>query len=96
MKVIRDIGHRYITDKDNTFIVIMDKDDDSMLVQFDYDPFDQLYKVKADHAFDFMKPKSQDNPPEERWATWLTANTNRQCTSPPNSDAEQLLYLQCI
>ncbi len=65
MKVIRDNGHRYITDKDNTFIAIM-SEDDRMLVRFDFDPLDKFYKVKADHAFDFMSPKRHDDPAEER------------------------------
>ena len=54
MRVIRENGHHYVVDKDNLFYAIMDKDD-RMLVKFDYDPTDHFYKVKADHAFDFME-----------------------------------------
>ena len=55
MRVIKDNGHRYITDKDNTFIAIMDQND-RMLLKFDYDPLDKFYKVRAEHAFDFLDP----------------------------------------
>jgi hypothetical protein len=55
MRVIKDNGHRYITDKDNTFISIMDQND-RLLLKFDYDPLDKFYKVRAEHAFDFMDP----------------------------------------
>jgi hypothetical protein len=55
MRVIKDNGHRYITDKDNTFIAIMDQND-RLLLKFDYDPLDKFYKVRAEHAFDFMDP----------------------------------------
>ena len=54
MRVIKDNGHRYITDEGNTFVAIMGKDN-RMLVRFDYDPEDNFYKVRAEHAFDFMK-----------------------------------------
>ena len=55
MRVIKDNGHKYITDKGNTFVAIMGKDN-CMLVRFDYyDPKHNFYKVKADHAVDFMK-----------------------------------------
>ena len=37
MRVIKDNGHRYITDEGNTFVAIMGKDN-RMLVRFDYDP----------------------------------------------------------
>ncbi len=55
MRVIKDNGHRYITDEGNTFVAIMGKKDNRMLVRFDYDPKDNFYKVRAEHAFDFMK-----------------------------------------
>jgi hypothetical protein len=54
MRVIKDKGHRYITDEGNTFVAIMGKDN-RMLVRFDYDPEDNFYKVRTEHAFDFMK-----------------------------------------
>ena len=54
MRVIKDNGHRYITDEGNTFVAIMGKDN-RMLVRFDYDAEDNFYKVRAGHAFDFMK-----------------------------------------
>eukprot|EP01036_Dinobryon_divergens_P038381 gene38381-50385_t len=53
--VIRENGHHYVVDKENLFYAIMDKDN-RMLVKFDYDPSDHFYKVKVDHAFDFMDP----------------------------------------
>ncbi len=52
MRVIKDNVHRYITDKDNTFIAIMDQND-RLLLKFNYDPLD---KVRAEHAFDFLDP----------------------------------------
>jgi hypothetical protein len=55
MRVIKDNGHRYITDKDNTFIAIMDQNDRPLL-KFNYDPLDKFYKVRAEHAFDFLDP----------------------------------------
>ena len=54
MRVIKDNGHRYITDEGNTFVAIMGRDN-RMLVRFDCDPKDNFYKVRAEHAFDFMK-----------------------------------------
>jgi hypothetical protein len=54
MRVIKENGHRYITDKDNTFVAIMGKNN-RMLVRFNHDSEDIFYKVKADHAFDFME-----------------------------------------
>ena len=57
MGVIKDNGHRYITDKDNTFIAIVDQDD-RLLLKFDYDPSDKFYKVRAERAFDFLDPAS--------------------------------------
>ncbi len=54
MRVIKDNGHRYITNEGNTFVAIMGKDN-RMLVRFDFDPEDNFYKVRAEHAFDFMK-----------------------------------------
>ena len=85
MRVIKDNGHRYITDKGNTFVAIMGKDN-RMLVRFDYDPEDNFYKVRAEHAFDFMKTP-------EHWAEertlfypmlslkWENNGTNRRCSS---------------
>ncbi len=55
MRVIKDNGHRYITNKDNTFIAIVDKND-RLLLKFGYDPSDKFYKVRAEHAFDFLEP----------------------------------------
>jgi hypothetical protein len=55
MRVIKDNGHRYITDKDKTFIAIMDQND-RLLLKFDYDPLNKFYKVRAEHAFDFLDP----------------------------------------
>ena len=63
MRVIRENGHHYVVDKENLFYAIMDKDD-RMLVKFDYDPTDHFYKVKADHAFDFIDPNRKAKPPE--------------------------------
>ena len=42
MRVIKDNGHRYITDESNTFVAIMDEDN-RMLVRFDYDPEENFY-----------------------------------------------------
>ncbi len=42
MRVIKDNGHRYITDESNTFVAVMDEDN-RMLVRFDYDPEDNFY-----------------------------------------------------
>jgi hypothetical protein len=63
MRVIRENGHHYVVDKENLFYAIMDKDN-RMLVKFDYDPADHFYKVKVDHAFDFMDPNRKAKPPE--------------------------------
>lgn len=44
----------------------MDKDDNRMLLfKFDYDPIDHSYKVKFDHASDFMDPNRKAKPSEE-------------------------------
>ena len=77
MRVIKDNGHKYITDKGNTFVAIMGKDN-CMLVRFDYDPKHDFYKVKADHAFDFMMTP-------EHSLTWENNDTSRQCTSRQSS-----------
>ena len=64
LRVIKDNGHRYITDEGNTFVAIMVKDN-RMLVRFDYDPEDNFYKVRVEHAFDFMK--TPEHLAEERY-----------------------------
>ena len=51
MRVIKGNERRYITDKDNAFIAIMDQND-RLLLKFDYGPLDKL----AEHAFDFLDP----------------------------------------
>jgi hypothetical protein len=53
MRIITDNGHRYITDKDNILIAILDKND-RLLLKFDYDPF--IYKVIVEYPFDFLDP----------------------------------------
>ncbi len=56
MRVIKDNGHRHITNKDNRLIAIVDQND-RLLLKFDYDPLDKFYnKVKAEHAFDLLDP----------------------------------------
>ena len=55
MGVIKNNRHRYITDKDNTFIAIVAQNN-RLLLKFDYDSSDKLYKVRAEHAFDFLDP----------------------------------------
>jgi hypothetical protein len=63
MRVIRENGHHYVVDRENRFYAILDHND-RLLVKFDYDPVDHFYKVKADHAFDFMDPNRKAKPPE--------------------------------
>ena len=64
MRVIRENGHHYVVDRNNQFYAILDEND-RLLVKFDYDPVDHFYKVKADHAFDFMDPNRKAKPPED-------------------------------
>ena len=52
---VREVFRR-TTNKDNTFIdIIMDKND-LLLLKFDCDPSDKFYKVRAEHAFDYLNP----------------------------------------
>ena len=70
MKVIRDNGHRYITDKDNNniFIAIMDKDN-RMLVKFALsntlltDMGDQKYKSAMYFFYNRTMPSRRTSPP---------------------------------
>ena len=65
MRVIKDNGHRYITDKDNILIAIVDQNE-RLLLKFDYDPLDKFYnKVKAEHAFDLLDPAKVSNQSSE-------------------------------
>jgi hypothetical protein len=61
MRVIKDNGHRYITNKDNIFIAIVDQND-CLLLKFEYDPSDKFYKVRAEHAFDANVGKQSSEP----------------------------------
>jgi hypothetical protein len=93
MRVIKHNGHRYITDKDNTFIAIMDQND-RMLLKFDYDPLDKFYKVRAEHAFDFLDPvKASKQSSESAESTKRSAPMMHPCSSPPSSAVEQRSYL---
>ena len=88
MRVIKDNGHRYITDKDNTFIAIVDQDD-RLLLKFGYDPSDKFYKVRAERAFDFSDPASASKRSSESAVALPNALVDEaeRCSAVKNMDA---------